>query len=140
MASLSGTGAVVGDGGPDAAFSYPGWRRNLVFVWIGVFVGLLGANFVFPFIPFFIKDLGVTDNARVSYYAGLTASATGGRGLSSRAFRTRENSPSAASRKRGRSSARSPPLVSQTRVTRSRSRSSPSKDQPDSKCAPWAMA
>ncbi len=53
------------------------WRRNLLFIWIGVFVGLLGANFVFPFIPFFLKDeLGVADN-RVSYYTGLTASVTG---------------------------------------------------------------
>jgi len=77
MASLTGTEAGGHDGGADAPFAYPGWRRNLVFIWIGVFVGLLGANFVFPFIPFFIKDLGVTDNASVSYYAGLTASATG---------------------------------------------------------------
>jgi MFS family permease len=53
------------------------WRANLVFIWIGVFVGLLGANFVFPFIPFFLKDeLGVGDD-RVSYYTGLTASVTG---------------------------------------------------------------
>jgi MFS family permease len=48
-----------------------------VFIWVGVFVGLLGANFVFPFIPFFLKDeLGVADS-RVSYYTGLTASVTG---------------------------------------------------------------
>jgi DHA1 family multidrug resistance protein-like MFS transporter len=53
------------------------WRTNLLFIWIGVFVGLLGANFVFPFIPFFLKDeLGVGDD-RVSYYTGLTASVTG---------------------------------------------------------------
>lgn len=53
------------------------WRRNLVFIWIGVFVGLMGANFVFPFIPFFIQDLGVTDQSRVAFYTGITASATG---------------------------------------------------------------
>ncbi len=53
------------------------WRRNLVFIWIGVFVGLMGANFVFPFIPFFIQDLGVTDQSRVAFYTGVTASATG---------------------------------------------------------------
>jgi DHA1 family multidrug resistance protein-like MFS transporter len=55
----------------------PGWRRNLVFIWIGVFVGLMGANFVFPFIPFFIQDLGVTEESRVAFYTGITASATG---------------------------------------------------------------
>ncbi|GIW13729.1 MAG: MFS transporter [Tepidiforma sp.] len=53
------------------------WRRNLVFIWVGVFVGLMGANFVFPFIPFFIQDLGVTDQSRVAFYTGITASATG---------------------------------------------------------------
>lgn len=53
------------------------WKQNLAFIWIGVFVGLLGANFVFPFIPFYIKELGVTDKARVAYYTGLTGSVTG---------------------------------------------------------------
>lgn len=56
---------------------YHGWKRNLVFIWIGVFVGLLGANFVFPFIPFYIKELGVSDKAKVAYYTGLSGSVTG---------------------------------------------------------------
>jgi DHA1 family multidrug resistance protein-like MFS transporter len=63
--------------GTPAATTGEAWKANLVFIWIGVFVGLLGANFVFPFIPFFLKDeLGVGDD-RISYYTGLTASATG---------------------------------------------------------------
>ncbi len=77
MAMPPGTGGPARGGEAPAVFAFPGWRRNLVFIWIGVFVGLLGANFVFPFMPFFIKDLGVTDKAQVSYYSGLTASATG---------------------------------------------------------------
>lgn len=56
---------------------YHGWVRNLVFIWVGVFVGLLGANFVFPFIPFYIKELGITDRSSVAYYTGLSGSATG---------------------------------------------------------------
>jgi DHA1 family multidrug resistance protein-like MFS transporter len=40
-------------------------------------VGLVGAGFVFPFIPFYIKELGVTDEGRVGLYTSLTASATG---------------------------------------------------------------
>ncbi|MBI5948789.1 MAG: MFS transporter [Chloroflexi bacterium] len=59
------------------AVPYAGWKRNLAFIWIGVFVGLLGANFVFPFIPFYIKELGVEDKARIAYFTGLTGSATG---------------------------------------------------------------
>lgn len=53
------------------------WRINLLFIWIGVFVGLMGANFVFPFIPFYIKELGVHDEGKVAFYTSLTASATG---------------------------------------------------------------
>ena len=55
----------------------PSWRVNLAFIWIGVFVGLMGANFVFPFIPFYIKELGVTNEGKVAFYTSLTASATG---------------------------------------------------------------
>jgi DHA1 family multidrug resistance protein-like MFS transporter len=57
--------------------AHASWQRNLAFIWIGVFVGLLGANFVFPFIPFYIQELGVTDQGKVAFYTGLTASATG---------------------------------------------------------------
>ena len=53
------------------------WKVNLVFIWIGVFVGLMGANFVFPFIPFYIKELGVEDESGIAFYTSLTASATG---------------------------------------------------------------
>lgn len=53
------------------------WRRNLVFVWLGVFVGLMGAQFVFPFMPFYIQELGVQDKADVAMLTGLTTSAAG---------------------------------------------------------------
>jgi MFS transporter, DHA1 family, multidrug resistance protein len=56
---------------------YEGWRRNLAFVWIGVFVGLVGASFVFPFMQFYIQELGVTEQSRVAYLTGITASAAG---------------------------------------------------------------
>ncbi len=61
---------------PSAAAT-AGWKRNLAFVWVGVFVGLLGANFVFPFVPFYIRDLGVSDKSQIAYFTGLSASATG---------------------------------------------------------------
>ncbi|MFN0096050.1 MAG: MFS transporter [Dehalococcoidia bacterium] len=53
------------------------WRRNLAFVWIGVFVGLMGANFVFPFMPFYIKELGVEDKGDIALWTGWATSATG---------------------------------------------------------------
>lgn len=54
-----------------------GWKRNLVFIWIGVFVGLLGANFVFPFIPFYLEELGVQGESNRAVWTGITASVTG---------------------------------------------------------------
>jgi len=53
------------------------WQVNLAFIWFGVFVGLVGAGFVFPFIPFYIKELGVTSESEVAFYTSLTASVTG---------------------------------------------------------------
>ncbi len=61
----------------EAALAASSWKRNLAFIWIGVFVGLLGANFVFPFIPLYIKELGVVDQSGRAYYSGVAASATG---------------------------------------------------------------
>jgi len=62
----------------EAAERFEGtWKRNLLFIWIGVFVGLLGANFVFPFMPAYIKELGILDKSERAYYTGITASAAG---------------------------------------------------------------
>ena len=53
------------------------WRRNLVFIWIGLFIGLLGASFVFPFFPFYIEELGIEGESKIAFWTGLTGSATG---------------------------------------------------------------
>ncbi|MFN0148460.1 MAG: MFS transporter [Dehalococcoidia bacterium] len=61
----------------DAAVPAISWKVNLAFIWVGVFVGLLGANFVFPFIPFYIEELGVHEPGRIALWTSLSASATG---------------------------------------------------------------
>lgn len=38
---------------------------------------MLGANFVFPFMPFFIQDLGIESDSRVAVWTGITGAATG---------------------------------------------------------------
>jgi MFS family permease len=53
------------------------WKRNLAFIWLGVFVGLLGANFVFPFVPFYVQELGVTGKSSIALWTSLSASVTG---------------------------------------------------------------
>ena len=53
------------------------WEKNLYAVWVGQFLALMGANFVFPFIPFFIGDLGIEDTSQQALWAGVSSAATG---------------------------------------------------------------
>lgn len=53
------------------------WERNLYAVWVGQFLALMGANLVFPFIPFFIKDIGVESDSDAALWSGVAATATG---------------------------------------------------------------
>jgi MFS family permease len=53
------------------------WQKNLYAVWIGQFLALMGANLVFPFIPFFIEDLGVEDASQQALWTGVSSAATG---------------------------------------------------------------
>ena len=41
------------------------------------FLALMGANLVFPFIPFFIKDLGVESDSGAALWSGVAGTATG---------------------------------------------------------------
>ena len=53
------------------------WRRNLFAIATAQFIALGGANLVFPFMPFYVQDLGVTDPDHVAIWSGLLATATG---------------------------------------------------------------
>ncbi|MEX2246236.1 MAG: MFS transporter [Dehalococcoidia bacterium] len=53
------------------------WERNLYAVWVSQFLALMGANLVFPFIPFFVKDLGVESDSDAALWSGVLATATG---------------------------------------------------------------
>ena len=53
------------------------WERNLYAVWAGQFLALMGANLVFPFIPFFIGDLGVEGAGEQALWTGISSAATG---------------------------------------------------------------
>lgn len=47
------------------------WRKNLYVIWATQFVAMVGINLVVPFLPFFIRTLGVTDAAEVTRWSGL---------------------------------------------------------------------
>jgi DHA1 family multidrug resistance protein-like MFS transporter len=53
------------------------WRRTLYAVAIAQFIALGGGNLIFPFIPFYVEDLGVTDQGAIAIWSGLMGTATG---------------------------------------------------------------
>ncbi|MCH7811358.1 MAG: MFS transporter [Chloroflexi bacterium] len=50
----------------------------LIAVAVSQFIALGGGNLVFPFMPFYIQELGVTDPGQVALWSGLLGTATGG--------------------------------------------------------------
>jgi DHA1 family multidrug resistance protein-like MFS transporter len=55
-----------------------GWQRNVWALTLTVFVAFVGFQFFSPFLPLYIRELGVTDPARIALWAGLLAAATPG--------------------------------------------------------------
>jgi len=51
------------------------WQRNLLFIWLGQFLSTAGFCFAMPFIPFYIKQIGVGEPQQVSMWVALFASA-----------------------------------------------------------------
>ena len=47
------------------------WKRNLYAAWVAQLIAIIGFNLVFPFIPFYIQELGVTDKAQLARWAGI---------------------------------------------------------------------
>ncbi|MFW5866378.1 MAG: MFS transporter [Armatimonadota bacterium] len=53
------------------------WQRTLYACWFAQLLSIIGFSFVMPFIPFYIRDLGVTGQANVAMWAGLVVFAAG---------------------------------------------------------------
>ncbi|MCX6120439.1 MAG: MFS transporter [Ignavibacteriales bacterium] len=47
------------------------WRRNLYIIWTSQFLAMMGMNLVVPFLPFYIRELGVTDPEVIASWSGL---------------------------------------------------------------------
>jgi len=52
------------------------WRRNVWALTLTVFISFVGFQFFSPFLPLYIRELGVTDPAKVALWAGLQAAVT----------------------------------------------------------------
>ncbi|KAA0207471.1 MAG: MFS transporter [Ignavibacteriaceae bacterium] len=48
-----------------------GWKRNLYIIWIAQFIAMIGMSMVIPFLPFYIRELGVTDPTELEKWSGL---------------------------------------------------------------------
>lgn len=47
------------------------WQRNLFSLWTTEFLAALGLSMILPFLPFYIRELGVTDAAEIKRWSGL---------------------------------------------------------------------
>jgi DHA1 family multidrug resistance protein-like MFS transporter len=47
------------------------WRKNLFTIWSAQFLAMVGMNLVVPFLPFFIRDLGVSGDEAVAKWSGF---------------------------------------------------------------------
>ena len=52
------------------------WRRNVWALTLTVFVAFVGFQFFTPFLPLYIRELGVTDASKIALWAGLLAAVT----------------------------------------------------------------
>lgn len=56
--------------------SAEGWQRNVWALTLCVFIAFVGFQFFNPFLPLYIRELGVTDPARIALWSGLLAAVT----------------------------------------------------------------
>jgi len=53
-----------------------GWQRNVWALSLSVFIAFVGFQFFSPFLPLYVRELGVTDPARIAVWSGLIAAVT----------------------------------------------------------------
>lgn len=56
----------------DRAVPAEAWKRNQYAILVSVFISWLAFSFVTPFLPLFIRQLGVTDVRDIAFYSGLS--------------------------------------------------------------------
>ena len=51
------------------------WQRNLYSLWFAQFIAMLGLSMIIPFLPFYVRELGVTGKEAVKIWSGFIFSA-----------------------------------------------------------------
>ena len=62
---------------PPAAPIAVSWQRNLAVLWFAEFTAIFGFSFSFPFIPLFLRDLGLHTQNDLAFWSGLAGGASG---------------------------------------------------------------
>lgn len=47
------------------------WKKTLIILWLGQVVSLMSFGFGLPFLPFYVRSLGISDPGQVKFYTGL---------------------------------------------------------------------
>jgi MFS transporter, DHA1 family, multidrug resistance protein len=47
------------------------WKKNLYTIWIAQFITIMGMSSVTPFLPFYVRELGISDPESVTRWSGL---------------------------------------------------------------------
>ena len=53
------------------------WERNLYLLWLAIALTMIGFGGVFPFLPLYIRELGIEDPRQAALWGGIVASVTG---------------------------------------------------------------
>jgi MFS family permease len=74
----AGTGEFTMDTAPGSAVEQEDqyWRRNLAVCLIGSFTTIVAMTLLLPFLPVYIAELGVTDQAAIAQWSGIAFGAT----------------------------------------------------------------
>ena len=47
------------------------WQRNLYVIWVSQLVAIIGFSVIFPFLPYYVQELGVTELHEVELWSGV---------------------------------------------------------------------
>jgi MFS transporter, DHA1 family, multidrug resistance protein len=53
-----------------------GWQRNVWALSLSVFIAFVGFQFFSPFLPLYVRELGVTDPSAIALWSGVLAAVT----------------------------------------------------------------
>lgn len=51
------------------------WKRNLYVIWVAELAAIMGFSFISPFLPYYVQELGVTEQHEVELWSGLVFAA-----------------------------------------------------------------